>query len=68
MYFIYTLHILEYYFDILAKFGPWKYGPQHGFARVLRWKVEMQPKKVSGVFSNMFQISELKCLPSPSVV
>ncbi|XP_029633085.1 putative glucose-6-phosphate 1-epimerase [Octopus sinensis] len=30
---------------VFPKFGPWKYGPQHGFARVLRWKVEMQPKK-----------------------
>lgn len=30
---------------VFPKFGPWKYGPHHGFARVLRWKLEMPPKK-----------------------
>lgn len=28
----------------LAHFGPWAYGPQHGFAKICRWEVEKQPE------------------------
>ncbi|KAL1110579.1 hypothetical protein AAG570_008107 [Ranatra chinensis] len=25
---------------VFPQFGPWNYGPQHGFARILRWKLD----------------------------
>lgn len=27
-----------------AHFGPWAYGPLHGFAMTCRWNVEKQPE------------------------
>jgi len=30
---------------VFPNFGPWKLGPQHGFARISRWHVEKQPSK-----------------------
>lgn len=34
-----------FFFDV-ANFGPWKFGPQHGFARISRWTVDQAPSKV----------------------
>ncbi|XP_064607977.1 uncharacterized protein LOC135472412 [Liolophura sinensis] len=28
---------------VFPNFGPWKHGPQHGFARIKRWDVEHEP-------------------------
>ncbi|CAB3990399.1 glucose-6-phosphate 1-epimerase [Paramuricea clavata] len=30
---------------VFPNFGPWKLGPQHGFARTATWKVHKQPEK-----------------------
>jgi glucose-6-phosphate 1-epimerase len=42
----------------LAQFGQWNYGPQHGFARIIRWTLEKSPERlpsgdVEAVFSLM---------------
>ncbi|XP_050526189.1 uncharacterized protein LOC126896965 [Daktulosphaira vitifoliae] len=29
---------------VFPHFGPWAYGPQHGFAKICRWEVEKQPE------------------------
>lgn len=40
-----------------AQFGSWNYGPQHGFARVIRWHVEKSPERLpSGDIEAMFCI------------
>lgn len=31
----------------LAQFGPWSFGPQHGFARIVRWNLEKAPERLS---------------------
>lgn len=31
----------------LAQFGPWTFGPQHGFARISRWNIEKTPDRLS---------------------
>ncbi|XP_046403351.1 putative glucose-6-phosphate 1-epimerase [Ischnura elegans] len=43
---------------IFPQFGPWNYGPQHGFARIIRWNLEKAPERlasgdVEAVFSLM---------------
>ncbi|KAL5004646.1 hypothetical protein ScPMuIL_018102 [Solemya velum] len=30
---------------VFPHFGPWQHGPQHGFARIKRWKLEIPPSK-----------------------
>ncbi|XP_041361384.1 putative glucose-6-phosphate 1-epimerase [Gigantopelta aegis] len=30
---------------VFPNFGTWKHGPQHGFARIKRWRVEVPPTK-----------------------
>lgn len=32
--------------NILAQFGPWSFGPQHGFARITRWALERPPERL----------------------
>lgn len=31
---------------IQAVYRRWRFGPQHGFARIMRWEVEKSPEKV----------------------
>lgn len=31
---------------IPAQFGPWSFGPQHGFARITRWTLERPPERL----------------------
>ncbi|KXJ71633.1 hypothetical protein RP20_CCG020102, partial [Aedes albopictus] len=43
---------------VAAQFGPWNFGPQHGFGRVVRWTLERAPERlpsgdVEAVFSLM---------------
>lgn len=43
---------------LLAQFGQWSYGPQHGFARITRWTLERAPERspsgdIEAVFSLM---------------
>lgn len=33
---------------VFPNFGPWKLGPQHGFARSMWWTVSTPPKKIEG--------------------
>lgn len=45
-------------FVLSAQFGQWNYGPQHGFARIIRWTLEKSPERlpsgdVEAVFSLM---------------
>lgn len=35
-------------FDILAAYGEWPFGPEHGFARVMPWSVETPPERLCG--------------------
>ncbi|KAH8378104.1 hypothetical protein KR093_009324 [Drosophila rubida] len=42
----------------LAQFGPWTFGPQHGFARITRWHLDRAPERlhngdVEAIFSLM---------------
>nr|CAH0113622.1 unnamed protein product [Daphnia galeata] len=42
---------------VFPQFGSWNYGPQHGFARVIRWHVEKSPERLpSGDIEAMFCI------------
>lgn len=41
---------------VFPRYGPWNFGPQHGFARIMRWKLEKPPTRlengdVEAVFS-----------------
>lgn len=43
---------------VFPQFGPWTFGPNHGFARIVRWHVEKAPERlpsgdVEAVFSMM---------------
>ncbi|KFB42978.1 aldose 1-epimerase, putative [Anopheles sinensis] len=43
---------------VFPQFGPWNFGPQHGFGRVVRWTLERAPERlpsgdVEAVFSLM---------------
>lgn len=31
---------------VFPRFGPWIFGPQHGFSRIMRWKVEKPPTRL----------------------
>jgi len=42
-----------------AQFGSWNYGPQHGFARIIRWHVEKPPERLpSGDIEAIFCIMD----------
>ena len=42
-----------------AQFGSWNYGPQHGFARIIRWHVEKPPERLpSGDMEAIFCIMD----------
>ena len=42
---------------LTAQFGSWNYGPQHGFARIIRWHVEKPPERLpSGDIEAIFCI------------
>lgn len=44
-------------FHSTAQFGSWNYGPQHGFARIIRWHVEKAPERLpSGDIEAIFCI------------
>lgn len=34
-------------FVFAAQFGPWSFGPQHGFARITRWTLERAPERLA---------------------
>ncbi|XP_053957853.1 uncharacterized protein LOC128863001 isoform X2 [Anastrepha ludens] len=43
---------------VFPQFGPWSFGPQHGFARITRWNLERPPERlhngdVEAIFSLM---------------
>lgn len=43
---------------VFPQFGPWSFGPQHGFARMIRWNLEKPPERlpsgdVEAIFSLM---------------
>ena len=48
---------LFYYLPILACFGPWDLGPQHGFARTSRWTLASKDDKVRTVDTVRFFLS-----------
>ena len=51
---------------LLANFGPWELGPQHGFARTETWKVHKFPEKVrteSCITFSHWQILVYLCPP-----
>lgn len=63
---IWSLSLLNYftkktfnnYITFIAQFGPWSFGPQHGFARMIRWNLEKPPERlpsgdVEAIFSLM---------------
>ncbi|XP_078315008.1 uncharacterized protein LOC111128311 [Crassostrea virginica] len=39
-------------------FGPWENGPQHGFARIKRWKKESEAERVNGRISISFSLED----------
>ncbi|XP_065207431.1 uncharacterized protein LOC135836488 [Planococcus citri] len=42
---------------VFPQFGPWNYGPQHGFARISRWNVEKPPERLpSGDVEAIFSL------------
>lgn len=43
----------------LAQFGHWSFGPQHGFARIIRWNLEKAPERLpSGDVEAVFSIMD----------
>ena len=55
---IIIIDLFFWYGHILtAQFGSWNYGPQHGFARIIRWHVEKPPERLpSGDIEAIFCI------------
>ena len=44
---------------VIAQFGPWTFGPQHGFARIVRWNLEKAPERLpSGDVEAIFSIMD----------
>ncbi|XP_015835652.1 uncharacterized protein LOC660753 isoform X2 [Tribolium castaneum] len=42
---------------VFPQFGPWNYGPQHGFARIVRWNLEKPPERLaSGDIEAIFSL------------
>lgn len=42
-----------------AQFGPWTFGPHHGFARIMRWCLERAPERLpSGDVEAVFSIMD----------
>ncbi|XP_061174430.1 uncharacterized protein LOC133183496 [Saccostrea echinata] len=39
-------------------FGPWEKGPQHGFARIKRWRQDSEPKQNNGRASMSFSLED----------
>lgn len=31
---------------VFPQFGPWSFGPNHGFARIVRWTLERGPERL----------------------
>ncbi|XP_022918009.2 uncharacterized protein [Onthophagus taurus] len=31
---------------VFPQYGPWQFGPHHGFARLMEWKIKQHPKKL----------------------
>lgn len=51
--------MLFIYNKILAQFGPSSFGPQHGFARIVRWNLEKAPERLaSGDVEAIFSIMD----------
>ena len=48
---------------LAANFGPWDLGPQHGFARIKRWAVQLQPTKVWRVHGSFRAPTDIKLFP-----
>ena len=47
------------YFHLTAQFGQWSFGPQHGFARIIRWNLEKAPERLpSGDVEAIFSIMD----------
>ena len=55
-----TSPLLIFLFRILiANFGPWNLGPQHGFARTALWTLECPPEKMqSGDVEAVFTFTD----------
>ncbi|XP_066265659.1 uncharacterized protein [Branchiostoma lanceolatum] len=46
---------------VFPNFGPWELEPQHGFARISRWKLEKKPEKDdSGAMTAVFTLTDNK--------
>ncbi|KAF5275504.1 hypothetical protein FQA39_LY18635 [Lamprigera yunnana] len=44
---------------VFPQFGPWTFGPQHGFARIVRWSLEKAPERLaSGDVEAIFSIMD----------
>jgi hypothetical protein len=44
---------------VTAQFGQWSFGPQHGFARIIRWNLEKAPERLpSGDVEAIFSIMD----------
>ncbi|XP_049301997.1 uncharacterized protein LOC105228281 isoform X3 [Bactrocera dorsalis] len=42
-----------------AQFGPWSFGPQHGFARITRWNLERSPERLhNGDIEAIFSLTD----------
>ncbi|KAJ8955386.1 hypothetical protein NQ318_003483 [Aromia moschata] len=49
---------VEYHL-FFTQFGPWTFGPQHGFARIVRWNLEKAPERLaSGDVEAVFSIMD----------
>nr|CAD7423674.1 unnamed protein product [Timema monikensis] len=44
---------------VFPQFGPWSFGPSHGFARIIRWNLEKAPERLpSGDVEAIFSIMD----------
>ncbi|GJQ77879.1 hypothetical protein Trydic_g16132 [Trypoxylus dichotomus] len=44
---------------VFPQFGPWNFGPQHGFTRIMRWKLEKPPTRLdSGDVEVIFSLTD----------
>lgn len=58
-----SFHLIQQINDLIrlikAQFGPWTFGPQHGFARIVRWNLEKAPERLaSGDVEAIFSIMD----------
>ncbi|KAJ4433710.1 hypothetical protein ANN_16021 [Periplaneta americana] len=50
---------LNLFLCVVAQFGQWSFGPQHGFARIIRWNLEKAPERLpSGDVEAIFSIMD----------